>query len=323
MSLDSATHALNYPEPPTLGESMDDVTQTPAHAKPARRDHLWVLVIIAGFALADVWESWTQVGNKSGFAHGTGWTLTVIVEAYAGYALFAWFNAPGRRSRLFAMWSAFTMLALSLVGQGSSVLAAHALPPLWLEVFVKDLPVVTLALIAVLIHLRRLDREEVAAAECAAREAAQATDRSAAEASELAALQAALDAEYAARQDAEQQAAEAAREAAQATAHAEKLNRKLAAKTPNRTRTAAPNAGRGKTANAGAAGAPNAAAETTVPGDFDARTEALGVYLSNPKISGKDLGAAVGRGERWGQLRRAEFATAGVPAGPDAEGNES
>ena len=55
---------------------------TPQHAKPAtRRDHLWVLAIIAAFALFDIWESWTQVGNKSGFAHGTGWTLTVAVLA--------------------------------------------------------------------------------------------------------------------------------------------------------------------------------------------------------------------------------------------------
>ena len=92
---------------------MDDMPAAPAQAKPARRDHLWVLAVIAAFALFDVWESWTQVGNKSGFAHGTGWTLTVIVEAYACYALYAWFNAPGSRSRRFAMWSAAGVLVLS------------------------------------------------------------------------------------------------------------------------------------------------------------------------------------------------------------------
>ena len=55
---------------------MSEMGTAPAHARPARRDHLWVLAVIAGFALFDVWESWTQVGNKSGFAHGTGWTLS-------------------------------------------------------------------------------------------------------------------------------------------------------------------------------------------------------------------------------------------------------
>jgi hypothetical protein len=142
--------------------SIDGMAQTPAHARPARRDHVWVLAVIAGFALFDVWESWTQVGNKSGFTHGTGWTLTVIVEVLAAYCLYAWFGAPGRRSRRFAMWSAFAMLTLSLIGQGSSVLAARTRPPLWLAVFVKDLPVLALALVAILIHLRRLDREDTA-----------------------------------------------------------------------------------------------------------------------------------------------------------------
>lgn len=174
---------------------MADVTTKAAHAKPALKDHLWVLAVIAGFALFDVWESWTQLGNKSGFAHGTGWTLTVIVEAYAGYALFAWFNTPGRRSRRFAMWSAFGVLGLSLIGQGSSTLAAHATPPLWLAVFVKDLPVVVLALIAILIHLRRLDRGEAAAAELAHAEAAQEAAEEAAATDERTALRAELEAQ--------------------------------------------------------------------------------------------------------------------------------
>ena len=82
------------------------------------------------FALYDMWGAWTKLGNKSGFAHGTGWTLTVIVEAYWGYALFAWLAAPGRRSRRFAMWSAFGVFVLSLIGQGASHLAAHASHPL-------------------------------------------------------------------------------------------------------------------------------------------------------------------------------------------------
>src|SRR6185437_11266898 len=156
----TVTPGVGYPDRAEDRMTIDDMT--PAHAKQAHRDHLWVLAVIAGFALYDVWESWTQVGNKSGFAHGTGWTLTVIVEAAAGYFLFAWFSAPGKRSRRFAMCSAFAALALSLIGQGASSIAAKAQPPVWLAVFVKDLPVVVLALIAVLIHMRRLDREDAA-----------------------------------------------------------------------------------------------------------------------------------------------------------------
>ena len=157
---------------------MNDMSKHSQPATGSRRDHLWVLVIIAGFALFDVWEAWSEVGNKSGFAHGTGWTLTVIVEAFAGYCLFAWFDAPGARSRRFAMWSAITALTLSMIGQGASVLAAHTMPPLWLMVFVRILPVIVLALIAVLVHLRRLDREDGERGQ-AALERAEADERAA------------------------------------------------------------------------------------------------------------------------------------------------
>jgi hypothetical protein len=206
----------------------------PAHAKPARQDHLWVLAVIAAFALFDVWGAWAQVGDKSGFAvghTGTGWTLTVIVEAAAGYFLFAWFSAPGRRSRRFAMCSAFAALALSLIGQGASSFAAKAQPPPWLAVFVKDLPVVVLALIAVLIHMRRLDREESAEAvrqdakdaEIASLRAALGTAQEAPRA-ELEALRAELEAAVSARESAQAELAEA-------LTRAESLAKKLAAKS--------------------------------------------------------------------------------------------
>jgi membrane protein involved in colicin uptake len=111
--------------------------------------------------------------------------------------------------------------------------------------------------------------------------------------------------------EAERRETESAHAAAQTAEKAEKLATQLAALKAKHTRAKDPNAGRGKV--------PNAAPETTVPDDFDARTEALGVYLGNPKISGKDLGAAVGKGERWGQMRKAEFATAGALNGQDPE----
>ena len=49
----------------------------------------------------------------------------MIVEAFGICALVAWLaDAPGPRSRRFAMWSAVIVFALSLVGQVSS----HAAP---------------------------------------------------------------------------------------------------------------------------------------------------------------------------------------------------
>ena len=125
---------------------------TERHAAKTGRDHLWVPAIVAVVALFDVWGGWTQIGNKSGFAHGTGWTLTVIVEVYWGYALYAWLAAaPGPRSRRFAMWSAGGVFVLSLAGQASAHLAAHRMPPAAVVGFVSMLPVIVLALIAILI----------------------------------------------------------------------------------------------------------------------------------------------------------------------------
>ena len=162
---------------------MDDMPTTPAHAKPASRDRLlWIVAAIAAFALYDVWGAWTDVGNKSGFAHGTGWTLTVIVEAFGVCALVAWLaDAPGPRSRRFAMWSAMIVFALSLVGQASSHLTARSqVPPAVVVVLVSVLPVIMLALGAVLIHLRIKDRAEAGEA---ARKATLTAERIAAEVS--------------------------------------------------------------------------------------------------------------------------------------------
>lgn len=269
---------------------MTEMTTSPAHAKPALRDHMWVLAVIAGFALYDVWESWTQVGNKSGFAHGTGWTLTVIVEVYAAYALFGWFGAPGVRSRRFAMWSAFGVLVLSLIGQGSSVLAAAAMPPLWLAVFVKDLPVVVLALIAVLIHLRRLDRAESAAAEEVRVRAAQEAREAATAADERTVLRGELEAARAALEPLRAELETARNELGRVTAKAEAAEAKLAA------------ASQRKKASVSRAKKDSGSPRTGVPRDVDARAEALAVLASEPGISGAALGERVGRTARWGQM---------------------
>ena len=280
-------------------------------AAPAR-DHLWVLAVIAACVLAEVWASWVTIGAKSGFPEiggvPTDWTLAVTTEAYWGYALYAWLAAsPGPRSRRFAMWSAAAVFALSIAGQSLAHLTAgpHHKPPDAVVVFVTSLPVVVLALIAVLIHLRQKDREEVAEAV-----------RQDAKDAEIGALRERLEALAGETAPLREALAAAQREAEQANARAESATAKLAARKPHRTRTKAPNAGRRKDPNAATNGKPNAASETGVPADFDARAEALEIYLGDPQISGKDLGAKVGLGERWGQLRKAEFAKS-APTGQD------
>lgn len=287
---------------------MDAMPTAPAHAKTARRDHLWVLAVIAICALFEVWVSWVTIGSMSGFpkiggAHGlpTAWTLAVTSEAYWGYALYAWLaGAPGPRSRRFAMVSFAVVFVLSLIGQAASHLVPQGtVPPPAVVVFITSLPVIVLALIAVLVHLRQLDREEAAAA---------AADASAAQ--ETGALRAELDAAREALQPLRDALSAAESERDTANAKAESLAVKMAARKPNRTRTRLPNSGRGK--------APNSVPETTVPKDVNARTEALGYWLEDPDISGKELGEKCHRGERWGQLRRAEFVAA-APKGQDPQ----
>ena len=225
---------------------MDDMPTTPAHAKP--KDHLWVLVIIAGFAMYDVWEAWTRIGNESGFAHGTGWTLTIIAEAYWGYSLFAWFRAPGRRSRRFAMWSAAAVFAMSAVSQAASHLAAGKVPPAAVVVFVSVLPVTVLALIAVLVHLRQKDREEAAADERKRAGDERAAAAEAVAADERTALRAELDALKAGQDDERQSLmsdleaarnaqADAEQRAAEALTRAEKLAVKLESVSAQRKRS--------------------------------------------------------------------------------------
>jgi hypothetical protein len=268
----------------------------PSHARKSARDHLWVLVVIAGFALYDVWTAWSQLGNKSGFGHA-GWTLTVIVEVYLLYALFAWLGgASGPRSRKFAMWSAGFVFLLSLVGQAASRLNAYRIPPAAVVVFVSVLPVVGLMLIAFLIHFRQIDRAEAAEGE-----------QEAAEAGEIARLRAELDAaREAARSDLEALRGEletaqadvraAQDEAAQAAQERETLARKLEAANRAKKRANPPRNGRAT------------ARETKVPSDVDARTAALKVLSDEPAISGAALGPRVGMSKRWGQLNRPELA---------------
>lgn len=304
---------------------MDAMPATPAHAKP--RDHLWVVFVIAAAAAIEVCATWVGIGNVSGFPvirlpfHlkvNTDFSLMVGMEAYGGFALYYWLSAaPGPRSRAFAMWSAVGALVLSLVGQVAyHVLAAEhvARPPAAVVGFVSSLPVVVLGFAAILMHLVHLDREDADRIVREAGEAARLAAEEAAAADERTALRAELATLAAEVEPLREALAAAQKDAGEANAKAESAAAKLAAQKPNRTRTKAPNAGRRKDPNAAPNGrsrtAPNAAPETEVPDDFDARAEALEIWLANPGISGKDLGAGVGLGERWGQLRKTEFRNA-------------
>jgi len=299
---------------------MDDRAPTaslPAPAGPPvkHRDHLWVLAVIAVCVLIEVWASWIEIGSMSGFpriggAHGvsTDWTLAVTTEAYWAYALYAWLAAsPGPRSRSFAKWSAGAVFCLSLVGQG----AAHLVPPgsrpsPVLVVFVSSLPVLVLALIAILIHLRQADREAAEALARAAERSAREAAELRAEADERTALRAALEtareahgadvralreelgAALAARETAEQ-------DAARAEAKAASLARKLGGPASGKPARAAAHAGAG-------------AGRTQLEIARDARLKADEILAAQPDISGAALAEACGMKERWGQAHKKQWA---------------
>jgi hypothetical protein len=178
----------------------------PKHAIPAapeeRRDHIWVLVIIAACALLEVWASWLGIGAVSGFPKlgrmTTGWILPVTTEAYWGYALYAWLaGSPGPRSRRFAMATAVIMFILSLGGQeaGHLLASAHRAAPWYVVALITPIPLIALGLIAVLVHLRQADREEATQTAHAAAEAARLAEEERIAADERTALRAQLAAE--------------------------------------------------------------------------------------------------------------------------------
>lgn len=145
-----------------------------AHAKPSvRRDYLLpALALIVACGLLEVWASWLTIGSVSGFPKlgrmTTGWILPVTTEAYWTVALFAWLVSPaGPRSRRFAMRTAIGMFVLSLTGQEAGHLIAVTLQraPLPVVGLVTALPLISVGLGAILIHLRQADKEERAEAD--------------------------------------------------------------------------------------------------------------------------------------------------------------
>ena len=304
------------------GATMAGMTAAPAHAKPVpRRDHLWVLVIVAGCALIAVWGSWLEIGDKSGFAPlghlGTGWTPAVIVEAYWAYAMYAWLAAaPGPRSRRFAMWSFFAMFTLSLIGQASSHLTAHRNPPAPVVVFMSDLPVIVVACIAVLIHLRQLDRTEAEEAGRAQREAGRQAAQASAEAGRIAELEAALATERGTLEPLRADLETARDELARVTAKAEVLAQKLARISGRKpARKSPPKKAPASTPNKAASSTP----ETEVPEDVDTQAAALEILAHEPDISGSELGRRLGRTERYGCMLKKSLAATAAPSSAPGE----
>jgi hypothetical protein len=162
-----------------------------------RRNHLWLLLLIAAPAAVEVWSGWIGLGGLSGFGEirplpgiwnglqvNTVLTLPIGMEAYAGYALYVWLASnAGESARTFARRSATGALVLSCVGQVTYHLlaAAHlARAPSAVVVIVACLPVVVLAFAAALSHLLHADARarEQAVREVADRAAARASARS-------------------------------------------------------------------------------------------------------------------------------------------------
>jgi hypothetical protein len=231
----------------------------------------------------------------------TDWVLAVAVEAYWGYALYAWLAAaPGPRSRAMAMWSCAVVFALSLVSQVSyhelTAPAGVTTGRRFVIGFASALPVIILALIAVLIHLRHLDRTEAAAAEQARQEAEREAYAAAAKTDERTALRAELAAERDALQPLRDALADAQQQAEESAEKRAILERKLAAQTTSRKRANPP---RAKSASA--------RAKQAQEKDVDARTKALDVLAAEPGISGAELGPRVGMSKRWGQLHKPEL----------------
>ena len=271
---------------------MDDMP--PKHAIPApetrRRDHLWVLVIVAACAGLDICSAWVTIGSISRFQvlfgkFPTDWTLAVIAEAYWGYALFCWLaGASGPRSRRFAKWSAALVFGLSLTCQAAAHLMRPGAPPSEaLVIFASCLPAIVLAAIAFLIHLRQADREDAAALAAEHAEATENTELRRKLADVTARAEAAVSAMRTELDGAVSDRNAAQRALAEALARAEALNARLAA-VSERKRPGKPASGKGKTVQATAA-------------DGDLTTELL-AYMElkdNPELRLPRLGGVLAR----------------------------
>lgn len=312
---------------------MDDSAPVATLEEPPghRRDHIWVLFLIAACALAEVFGSWLGIASVSGFPHygpvTTGWVLFVTTEGFWGYALWGWLaGAPGPRSRRFAMTSAIVMFVLSFIGQEAAHLVASGrhTAPWYVVVIVTPLPLIAVGLIALLIHLRQADREEAmtawreakAAEEAAALARAEADERAqlrrerdalaASRDADLTALREELEGEMEARDrslaDALTALESARSEAAAATTRADRLERRLAGPAG---RSKAGTGRRGTAPRTGTGGAPK---------DDLLEARARKLLAANPDMSGAELAGELTVSPGYGRKLRRRLTQADRPA---------
>lgn len=138
----------------------------------------WPLALLAFPAGVATWSGWVGLGEKTGFGPvvplpgivddfviNSAIALPIGVEAYAAYALAAWLtSAPiSAATRSFARWSAFTALALGMLGQTAYHLLeveGQATAPPEITITVSCLPVMVLGAGAALAHLLHRDKRE-------------------------------------------------------------------------------------------------------------------------------------------------------------------
>jgi hypothetical protein len=149
-------------------------TEDGAARDESRRNHLWLLLLIAAPAAVEVWSGWIGLGTLCGFGEihplpgiwdglkiNTVLTLPIGMEAYAGFALYVWLaSRAGESVRAFACRSAIGAFILSCLGQMTYHLLAakdHTRAPSMVVVLVACLPVAVLAFAATLTHLMHAD----------------------------------------------------------------------------------------------------------------------------------------------------------------------
>ena len=322
MSLDSATHALNYPKQPTDGESMTTMathkrTQRHAGTGTGTRTYPWPLLFIAAPAAVAVWSGWVGLGSMCGFGviHplpgimdglriNTDITLPVGIESYGAYALYVWIGGRGSKATCdWAKRSAIGALVLGCLGQVAFHLldaAGWAVAPWPVVVLVACLPVVTLSFAAALFHQVRSDTRAAEQAEAEA----------------------------------------AARAEARAAAKAELPARKPGSADRNRkqTGTGPRKQPAGTTTEATPIPLPEPAPEPEETIDIDAEARILQLIaegkidpegavlqLVGNGVSASKAGVLVGKSDSYGRqvVRTAKKLTETAPAGPDAAGSDS
>lgn len=151
----------------------------PAGGRKKRKK--WPLLIMGAGASVTIWSGWVGLGRMTGFGDvhplpgiwdsfhlNTAITLPVGMEAYAAYGIGVWLDRDNpARARNFAKWSSLAALALGMTGQAAYhelVASHHAAAPGWLVVAVACLPVVIVAMAAILHHLQGEEDGETDAA---------------------------------------------------------------------------------------------------------------------------------------------------------------